>query len=96
MAAERCGPRFPLGQLLITPGAAEALKHNEVEPIEFICRHARGDWGQLCAEDVAENELALQEGLRLLSVYRLTDGQKLWIITEADRSCTTLLLPEEY
>lgn len=94
--ANGCEARFELGQLLITPGAAEALKQIGTEPIEFICRHACGDWGELCVEDVAENELALQDGLKLLSAYRLADGQKLWIITEADRSCTTLLLPEEY
>lgn len=85
-----------MGTLLITPGAMEALKKNATEPVEFIRRHASGDWGELDAEDVRENKFSLEHGLRLLSAYRLPDGQKLWIITEADRSCTTLLLPEEY
>ena len=90
------GAKFQLGQLLITPGAMEALKLNGASPAEFIKRHASGDWGELDAEDARENEFSLEHGLRLLSSYRLPDGQKLWIITEADRSCTTLLLPEEY
>ena len=90
------GAKFELGRLLITPGALEALKKNGHDPAEFIRKHAAGDWGELDVEDVHENEYSLENGLRLLSSYRLQDGQKLWIITEADRSCTTLLLPEEY
>jgi len=89
-------PRFELGRLLITPGAIEALKKNGNDPAEFIRRHASCDWGDLDADDVRENEFSLEHGLRLLSSYRLADGQMLWIITEADRSCTTLLLPAEY
>ena len=88
--------KFQLGRLLITPGAAETLKRIGHAPAEFIRRHAIGDWGELDEEDVRENEFSLEHGWRLLSSYRLKDGDKLWIITEADRSCTTLLLPEEY
>jgi hypothetical protein len=62
----------------------------------FIRRHVQGDWGELCADDVQENEFSLQNWLRLLSAYRLKDGTKIWVITEADRSATTVLLPEEY
>jgi hypothetical protein len=58
--------------------------------------HARGDWGELSADDVAENEFSLQNGFRLLSSYATASGQKLWVITEADRALTTLLLPDEY
>ncbi len=64
--------------------------------MEFLQRHAAGDWGEVDAHDKAENEYSLQQGFRLLSAYRLADGTKIWIITEADRSATTLLLPEEY
>jgi hypothetical protein len=88
--------KFHLGQLLTTPGALEALKRGGNEAIEFIRRHASCDWGELDADDVRENEFSLAHGLRLLSAYRLNDGEKIWIITEADRSCTTVLLPEEY
>ena len=62
----------------------------------LLARHLSGDWGEVCAEDAKENEFSLQHGFRLLSAYRLSDGTKIWIITEADRSATTFLLPEEY
>lgn len=87
---------FCLGRTVATPGALEALEGAGHTAGEFLGRHARGDWGDLCDEDKAANQEALQEGLRLLSAYRLGDGKKLWVITEADRSATTLLLPEEY
>ena len=89
-------PRFPSGQIVATPGVLEALANAGQTPLEFLCRHLLGDWGEVCAEDAAENELALREGFRLLSAYRTSQGVKLWIITEADRSVTTLLLPSEY
>jgi hypothetical protein len=79
--------RFALGQTYVTPGA---------EGIEFLRRHMSNDWGALSDEDMRENELSLKEGFRLLSAYRTAKGQKLWIITEADRSATTILLPDEY
>lgn len=64
--------------------------------MEFLSRHVRGDWGDLPKEDKDENLLSVEKGFRLLSSYRTTAGDKLWVITEADRSHTTLLLPEEY
>ena len=88
--------RFTLGQTFITPGAEEALQIAGQTGIEFLRRHMSNDWGDLSDEDVRENELSLKEGFRLLSAYRTAKGQKLWIITEADRSATTLLLPDEY
>lgn len=89
-------PRFPLGLVVATPGALRALEESVEGAFDFFYRHASGDWGELDEEDRRENELSLREGLRLLSAYRLKSGEKLWIITEADRSVTTLLLPEEY
>ena len=88
--------RFALGQTFITPGAEEALQIAGQTAIEFLRRHMSGDWGELSDEDVKENEFSLKEGLRLLSAYQTGKGQKLWIITEADRSATTILLPSEY
>jgi len=89
-------PLFPLGQVLATPGALEALGKAEQSPDEFLARHHAGDWGDLCEEDIAENEYSLKHGLRLFSAYTLRDETKIWVITEHDRSATTLLLPEEY
>ena len=89
-------PRFALGQTFITPGAEEALQIAGQSATEFLRRHMSGDWGDLSDEDVKENEFSLKEGLRLLSAYQTGKGQKLWIITEADRSATTILLPSEY
>jgi hypothetical protein len=88
--------KFQLGSLVATPGALHALEQAKQSPMTFIQRHAAGDWGEVDAHDKAENEYSLQQGFRLLSAYRLADGTKIWIITEADRSATTLLLPEEY
>lgn len=89
-------PLFPFGQIVATPGALALLKEAKRSPIEFLSRHLRGDWGDLCQEDKTENELGLKYGFRLLSSYPVTPTGKLWVITEADRSVTTLLLPEEY
>ena len=88
--------RFALGRTLITPGAEEALQIAGQTAIEFLRRHTSGDWGELSDEDVKENEFSLKEGLRLLSAYQTGKGQKIWIITEGDRSATTILLPSEY
>jgi hypothetical protein len=88
--------RFALGRVLLTPGALRALKEAEQSAFEFISRHVRGDWGDLTEADKEENEVSLREGFRLLSAYHTKVGTKLWIITEADRSATTLLLPDEY
>ena len=88
--------KFKLGRLLATPGALRAIEEAGDDPATFLLRHLSGDWGELGAEDVLENEQSLKEGFRLLSAYRLKNGTKIWIITEADRSATTFLLPEEY
>ena len=87
---------FSLGRLVATPGALQMLERNNQLATEFITRHVQGDWGDLCDEDKQANDEALQEGLRLLSAYRLNDGTKIWVITEASRDVSTVLLPEEY
>ncbi|MBI3818871.1 MAG: hypothetical protein HY286_09300 [Planctomycetes bacterium] len=86
--------RFPLGRLVITSHALERLNHEAVHA--GLARHVTGDWGEVDTEDWGANERALQTGERLLSVYTATDGTKFWIITEWDRSLTTVLLPEDY
>jgi hypothetical protein len=88
--------RFPLGQIVATPGALDALLMAGQTPGTFLRRHVTGDWGNLDAEDRRENERSLTHGCRLLSAYQLADGTRIWVITEADRSATTLLLPSEY
>ena len=90
------GARFALGETFITPGAQETLEISGETPIQFLRRHMCGDWGEISEDDARENELSLTEGFRLLSAYRTIKGQKIWIITEADRSATTILLPSEY
>ncbi|MCK9619146.1 MAG: type I restriction endonuclease subunit M [Methylobacter sp.] len=97
--------RFELGQLYVTPNAQAALERYQINPLLLLGRHMTGDWGDVCSEDAKANEEALQLGGRLFSVYVLPSPQgmlealapiKVWIITEADRSATTLLLPEDY
>lgn len=88
--------RFPLGQLVATPSALSTLVRLNVTPWTLLHRHSCGDWGEMDEHDRRENERAVVEGTRLLSAYTLEDGTRIWIITEADRSATTLLLPEEY
>lgn len=93
---------FPLGRLYVTRGIQALMDEKGLDILPFIARHQTGDWGEVCAEDAAENQLSLEKGFRILSAYSFTsdiDGQtyKLWIITEAaDRSVTTVLLPSEY
>jgi hypothetical protein len=87
---------FSLGQVVATPGALTALQKAGQQPQEFLARHLQGDWGDLCEEDRQENALSLERGFRLLSRYNTSAGEALYVITEADRSVTTLLLPEEY
>ena len=89
-------PLFPLGQVVAIPGALEALEAAGQAPAEFLRRHVTGDWGEVPPEDAQENELSVREGFRILSAYTLATDVKIWLITEADRSVTTLLLPEEY
>jgi hypothetical protein len=85
---------FALGQIVITPNAMHKLLADDVQTA--LARHARGDWGDLDEHDRQENELSLQEGFRVFSVYHAGNGTKFWIITEADRSSTCVLLPEDY
>lgn len=88
--------RFPFGQVVATPGALDALAKTGELAALFLARHGIGDWGVLSEEDIETNEHALANGGRLMSAYDLADGQRLWIITEWDRSVTTLLLPDDY
>jgi hypothetical protein len=87
---------FPLGQVLLTPGAIEALNEAGQLPHEFLSRHLSGDWGDLCDEDKRENEFSINRALRILSKYHTSKGEALYVITEADRSATTILRPAEY
>ena len=86
---------FP-GVIVITPGARAAFKQTGDEIQSFLTRDMRGDWGELDTHDRQENEYSLRRGFRLLSAYTLSDDTRIWIITEADRSATTILLPAEY
>ena len=102
--------RFSMGQIVATPGALQLLQETGFSAAALISRHVHGSWGDLCEEDRAENEFAVSRRLRILSCYRLVDAVRLvetpldkrsalptlWIITEADRSVTTLLRPDEY
>ena len=86
---------LPLGRVVATPGALKLLVEAGSYPFEYLARHATGDWGELCAFDRRQNQIALREGYRVLSSYPIGE-ERVWIITEADRSVTTILLPEEY
>ena len=85
---------FPLGRICCTPGVQQKIPESEMW--SAIQRHAFQDWGDVCEEDRLANDEALKEGDRLLSVYHSSEGTKFWVITEWDRSATTVLLPEEY
>ena len=89
-------PLFDLGQVVATPGALQALEDASQTPFEFLRRHVTGDWSEMVEEDQEENQNAVERGNRVFSSYKLSTGQKLWVITEWDRSVTTLLLPNEY
>jgi hypothetical protein len=84
-----------LGRVMATPGALELLVEVGGHPFELLARHATGDWGELCDFDRRQNQIALRDGYRVLSSFPVGEG-RVWIITEADRSITTILLPEEY
>lgn len=88
--------RFALGRVLATPGAIETLATANINSVDLLLRHHQGDWGEMTEEDKAENEFSVDKELRIFSSYRISDDEKVWIITEADRSVTTLLLPSEY
>ncbi len=88
--------RFPLGRLFMTPGAIEALEGAGQQPREFINRHARLEQGELCDDDHKENLFSVDKALRIFSAFKTANGVKVWLITEADRSAITILLPSEY
>lgn len=96
---EHMGNKFPMGQMMMTRGVADLAASNEAFAkfvTQSLQRHSQGDWGNLCDEDKKENELSLKQGFRLLSAYEADNLPKIWIITEADRSVTTVLFPDEY
>ena len=92
--ATKVAPKFSLGQIVATPNALAHVSNGEIQ--NALSRHIRGDWGNLDEEDKQANEDALKQGSRLLSSYLTSQNVKFWIITEADRSVTTVLLPEDY
>mgnify|MGYP001818718626 CR=1 FL=1 len=92
----RTKPLFKLGQVVGTPGALEEMAKAGQNPLELLRRHVTGDWGQVPEEDARENEFSVEKGFRIISVYTLSTGVKIWVLTEADRSASTFLLPEDY
>ena len=88
--------RFALGRVVATPGALSALQKAEQLPAEFLDRHVNGDWGDVPEADKQENEFSVEQGFRILSAYTTSAGDPIWILTEADRSATTMMLPSEY
>lgn len=89
-------PLFSLGRVVATPGALQALAAAGQSPTEFLDRHVRGQWGELCEGDQKANDQALLDGTRILSAYKTDQGIRIWVITEANRSSTCILLPDEY
>ena len=96
MNTTRPAKRFALGEIVSTRGALAALQKAGQSPLPFLLRHATGDWGEVGKDDWQANDEALETGERLLSSYRTSLGVSIWIITEHDRSVSTLLLPDEY
>ncbi|QIA03511.1 MULTISPECIES: hypothetical protein [Pseudomonas] len=94
--SESAKPMSELGALVITQGVDALMRAHRLDPFHYFGRHMQGDWGDVCDEDRQLNEDALIDGNRLMSVYNINAELKIWIITEADRSVTTILLPEEY
>lgn len=86
--------KFSPGMVVATPGVLAAIPQPEIQ--RALARHYSGDWGDVCTDDAQANEQALADGTRILSAYHTSDGTKFWVITEADRSSTCVLLPEEY
>jgi len=89
-------PLFPMGQVVATPAALEALARAGEQAMDFLARHVRGDWGVVDVHDRNANDAALIQGTRVFSAYLLRDATRIWVITEADRSSTCVLLPEDY
>ena len=89
-------PKFPLGRVLMTRGVQALVQDGRLDPRSLLQRHVVGDWGDLDEEDKRANDASVEDGSRLLSSYRIDPGLTVWVITEADRQVTTLLLPSEY
>lgn len=89
-------PLFSLGQCVATPGALTAMEEAGQTPADFLARHVHGDWGEVHPGDRGMNEQALRDDARIFSVYTTAKGVKVWVITEADRASTCILLPDEY
>jgi hypothetical protein len=88
---------FELGVVVATPAALQVCEAANTAPSSLLARHQAGDWGSVSKEDAHENELSIRQGYRIVSSYPVgDDGERVWIITETDRSSTTILLPEEY
>lgn len=94
-ASQRTRPLFPLGQVVATAGVHRHLVESGIDPWPYLQLHQCGDWGNVPPEDARENDLSVEHGFRVLSAYEI-GGERVWIITEADRSATTLLFPMEY
>jgi hypothetical protein len=93
---ERKRNKLELGAVFVTPKATRALHEASQSPDEFLARHESGDWGEVGSMDAKENELSFIKGYRVFSIYKLSTGEEIWVITQPDRSATTVLLPEEY
>lgn len=93
---ERKRNKFELGSVFVTPKATHSLQEAGQSPDEFLARHESGDWGEVGSADRKENEFSLCKGYRVFSIYPLANGETIWIITQPDRSVTTIMLPEEY
>lgn len=89
-------PIFDLGEICCTPGALALLKQHNLHPIRLLARHLQGDWGEVAPDDASANTEAVSNEGRILSCYVMPSGERLWVITECDRSITTILLPNEH
>jgi hypothetical protein len=87
---------FPLGQVFLTVGAKDALEESGQNAFEFLELHQQGNWGIVCEEDAKENDFSVENSFRILSAYKTKNDVKIWLISEADRLSTTILLPSEY
>ena len=96
MSTSRAINRFALGEIVSTRGALDALEKAGQPPLLFLLRHASGDWGEVCPEDRKQNDDAVESGDMLLSAYRTSLGERIWVISDAGRAVTTILLPDEY
>lgn len=96
MATSETQKLFPLGAVVATPGVLRLLREHGITPLQLLLRHCSGDWSDMDADDQQANAIAIKAGSRLFASYDVTEHDRIWLITEADRSSTTLLLPSEY